>query len=233
MVYIMKVIAINSSPKMDKSITSLILNPFLEGITEAGANVELFYTKKLDIKPCQGDFSCSIKNPGVCFQKDDMQMLFPKFHKADIWVLATPLYISGMTGPMKNLIDRLLIPMGNPGFELHNGRCHHALREVVKNGKIVLVSNCGYWELDNFDLLIEQIKTLCEHAERDFAGALLRPHGPAFSSMFKNQKNVEDILEAAKEAGRQLIVEGKMNPETLNTISRELLPLEMYTSPRR
>jgi multimeric flavodoxin WrbA len=229
----MKVIAINSSPKMDKGITSLILTPFLEGIKAAGADVELFYTKKLDINPYQGDFSCSIKNPGNCFQKDDMQLLYPKFHKADIWVLATPLYISGMTGPMKNLLDRILILMGKAGLDILDGRCHHTLREVIKDSKVVLVSNCGYWELDCFDLLIEQIKALCEHAEREFAGALVRPHGPAFSSMFKNNDNVEDILNAAREAGRQLIKEGKMKPETLNTISRELLPLEMYVSPRK
>lgn len=228
----MEAIAINSSPKMDKGITSLILTPFLEGIKEAGANIELFYTRKLDINPCQGDFSCAIKNPGECFQKDDMQILYPKFHKADIWVLATPLYVSGMTGPMKNLIDRLLIPMGKPGLELRNGRCHHTLREVVKNSKVVLVSNCGYWELECFNLLIEQIKALCEHAEREFAGALLRPHGPAFSSMIKSKENVEDILEAAREAGQQLIIEGKMDPKTLKAIGRELLPLEMYVQPK-
>jgi len=196
---------------------------------EAGAEVELFYTKKLDINPCQGDFSCAFKNPGECFQKDDMEMLYPKFHNADIWVLATPLYVSGMTGPMKNLIDRILIPMGEPSTTIREGRCHHTLREVIKDSKVVLVSNCGYWELDNFDLLIEQIKALCEHAEREFAGALLGPHGPAFNSMVKNKYNVGDILEAASETGRQLIKEGKMNPETLNIISRELLPLEKYT----
>lgn len=218
---------------MDKGITSLILKPFLEGIKEAGGSVELFYNKKLDINPCQGCFSCAINNPGECFQKDDMQMLYPKFHSTDIWIFATPLYVNGMTGPMKNLIDRILIPMGEPGLELRNGHCHHPLREVVKNSKIILVSNCGYWELDNFDLLVEHIKALCFHAEREFAGALLRPHGYAFKSMIENKRNVEDILEAAREAGKQLIMEGKMNPETLNTISRELLPLEMYVSPRK
>jgi multimeric flavodoxin WrbA len=229
-VKILKVMAINSSPKMDKGITSLILTPFLEGMKEVGADIELFYTKKLDIKPCQGDFSCALKNPGECFQKDDMQLLYPKFHNAEIWVLATPLYVSGMTGPLKNLIDRILIPMGEPGLSIRDGRCHHNLREVIKDSKVVLVSNCGYWELDSFDLLIEQIKALCEHAEREFAGALLRPHGPAFSSMIKSQ-NLEDILEAAREAGRQLIKEGNMNPKTLNIIKRELLPLEMYATP--
>lgn len=39
---------------------------------------------------------------------------------------------------------------------------------------------------------------------------------------------VDDIFEAAKEAGRQLVEEGRMSPETLKVVSRELVPLEMY-----
>jgi multimeric flavodoxin WrbA len=46
---------------------------------EAGAKVELFSTGKLNIGPCNGDLSCWFVNPGVCGQKDDMQMLLPKF----------------------------------------------------------------------------------------------------------------------------------------------------------
>jgi multimeric flavodoxin WrbA len=49
----MKVIAINGSPKMDEGNTARILNPFLDGMKEAGAEIELFYTSKLKIKPCQ------------------------------------------------------------------------------------------------------------------------------------------------------------------------------------
>ena len=63
----MKVVAINSSPKMDKGNTALVLGPFLEGMREAGAEVELFYTKKLRIKPCQGEQNCWVKTPGECF----------------------------------------------------------------------------------------------------------------------------------------------------------------------
>ena len=40
----MKVIAINSSPNMDKGNTAAILNPFLDGMKEAGAEVELYFT---------------------------------------------------------------------------------------------------------------------------------------------------------------------------------------------
>ena len=32
-----------------------------------------------------------------------------------------------------------------------------------------------------------------------------------------------------RSAGRQLVEDGKMSPETLKVVSRELLPLEMYT----
>ncbi len=70
----MKVVAINSSPMMGKGSTALILKPFLEGMEKAGAEVQLFYTKKLDIRPCQGDFHCWTRHPGECFQTDDMRI---------------------------------------------------------------------------------------------------------------------------------------------------------------
>ena len=37
----MKVLALNGSPHMDDGNTAMILNPFLEGMKEAGANTEL------------------------------------------------------------------------------------------------------------------------------------------------------------------------------------------------
>jgi len=224
----MKVIAINSSPNMDKGNTALILTPFLEGVKEAGAKVELFYTERLKINPCQGRFYCALKTSGKCFQKDDMQMLLPKLLDADIWVFATPVYVSGVTGPMKNLMDRMLIPMGQRFTELRDGHSHHPMREGVKHGKVILVSSCGYWETDNFDLLVAHMKALCFHAEREYAGALLRPHGPVFKSMMEKGAPVNDIFDAAKKAGEQLVKDGMISPENLKIISRELIPLKTY-----
>jgi hypothetical protein len=62
----------------------------------------------------------------------------------------------------------------------------------------------------------------------EFAGALLRPHGEAMPGMLKRGIPIDDIFEAAKEAGRQLVKEQKMSTETLDIVSRELLPREMY-----
>jgi multimeric flavodoxin WrbA len=222
-----QVLAINSSPLMDKGNTALILTPFLEGMKEAGAGVELVYTKTLKINPCQGEFNCWFKTPGKCFQEDDMQMLCPKLREADIWVLATPLYVDGLSGPMKNLLDRV-IPLVQPAIELRDGHCRHPLREGSRRGQVVVVSNCGFWELDNFDPLLVHVKAVCKNASREFAGALLRPHGPALRPMRDMGLPVDDVFQAAREAGRQLILDRKMSPETLGIVSRELLSLEMY-----
>jgi multimeric flavodoxin WrbA len=223
----MKVLAFNCSPRMDNGNTALILNPFLEGMKEAGAEVELFYTRKLKINPCHGGFICWLKTPGECWQKDDMQMLYPKLREADIYVFGTPVYVDGISGPMKNLLDRI-IPLVQPFLELRDGHCRHPVREGYKNGKIVLVSNSGFWEMDNFDPLLVHTKAFCKNAAKEFAGALLRPHGEALRPMMKMGISLDDVFEAARDAGRQLVKDGKMSTETLDIVSRELMPLEMY-----
>lgn len=43
---------------MEKGRTAIILNPFLDGMKDAGASVELFYVKRLKVKPCAGEFYC-------------------------------------------------------------------------------------------------------------------------------------------------------------------------------
>jgi len=223
----MKVLAFNCSPRMDNGNTALILNPFLEGMKEVGAEVELFYTRKLKINPCHGGFICWLKTPGECWQKDDMQMLYPKLSEADIYVFGTPVYVDGVSGPMKNLLDRI-IPLVQPFFELRDGHCRHLVREGYRHGKMVLVSNSGFWEMDNFDPLLVHVKAFCRNGAMEFAGALLRPHGEALRPMMKMGISLDDVFEAAREAGRQLVRDGKMSAETLNIVSRELMPLEMY-----
>lgn len=223
----MKVIAINASPMMDKGNTADILMPFLEGIKDAGAEVELFYTKNLQIHPCQGDWGCWFKTPGTCHQKDDMEMLLPKLANAEIWVFATPVYVDGMPGPLKNLVDRA-IPLLHPYNELRDGRCRHPLRKGVKQGKLVLVASCGFWEMDNFDPILVHIRAMCRNMNREFAGALLRPHSHTLKRMLKKGEPVNDILDAARLAGRQLVQEGGMSSQILANVSRPLTPLDEF-----
>ena len=156
-----------------------------------------------------------------------MGELLPRFGAADVWVFATPVYVDGVSGSLKVLMDRL-IPLIEPFVEMREDHCRHPRREGTKAGKIVLVSNCGFWELDNFGPLLVHMKAVCKNVDREFAGALLRPHGPALGTMEAQGLPVEDVLEAAEAAGRQLVEEGRMSPDTLATVSRELLPRDLY-----
>ena len=85
----------------------------------------------------------------VCGQDDDMQMLLPKFKEAIVW--ASPIYYAGITGPLKNLMDRQL-PL-------------HVMGEGSKKQKAVLVSTCGAWELSMFDPLLTQMKAIYDRHE--------------------------------------------------------------------
>ena len=156
-----------------------------------------------------------------------MTWLDSKIRDADILILASPVYCDGVTGPMKTLMDRTVTQI-MPVLEIRDNHTRHPLQENVKKSKIVLVSNCGFWERDNFDPLIMHIQAYCKNANAEFAGALLRPHGEALRSMLDMGMPIKDVLDAAKEAGRQLATTGKISADTLNAVSRDLLPRDMY-----
>jgi multimeric flavodoxin WrbA len=214
----MKVLAINGSPHMDEGNTAMILNPFLEGMKEEGSDVEVFYTRKLKIGPCNGDMSCWFVNPGTCGQKDDMQMLLPKIKEADVIVWASPVYYHGITGPLKNLMDRQL-PL-------------YILGSQMKPQKVVLVSSCSDWEVSMFDSILLQMKTIYTRPDgsSDFAGALLLPMADGVKEMIKAGETglVEGVFRAAREAGRELAKEGTISEEKQKQVSRELMPRDAY-----
>ena len=109
-------------------------------------------------------------------------MLIPRMAEADVWVFATPVFVDGMSGPMKNFLDRL-IPLILPFYELRDGHCRKPRGAGTKKGTIALVSNCGFWEMDNFDPLLAHMKAITKNFDREFAGALLRPHGTGMRRM--------------------------------------------------
>ena len=156
-----------------------------------------------------------------------MKGLLPKLADSDIWVFAAPLYVDGMPGPMKNLFDRMM-PLIEPDIILRDGHCRHPLREGVKAGKTVLISSCGFWEMDNFDPLLRHMELIGKNVRRELAGALLRPHAGILRPMMEAGAPIQDIFNAAEEAGRQLVADGEIDADTAAAVARELIPREAY-----
>jgi len=220
-----KVFAVNSSHRKDKGNTALILNPFLEGMKEAGAKVDQFYSSSLRIGPCVGDFQCWSKTPGICHQRDDMDKVLESMRQAEIWVLGIPVYAL-MPGEMQNLMNRTM-PLFNGITERREGRMVPQLREEVRIKKLVLVSSCYFWGLDNFEMVLAAAQKFSFYTKAESFFALLRPHALPFHMMIKEGKGKE-IIGAASKAGYQLIQEGRIDSTLLDEISRPLLSPEDF-----
>ncbi len=217
-----KVFAINGSPTMEKGDTDLLLKAFVEGLTQSGAEVELVYTDRLDLKHCScGRMYCWYADPGNCCINDEMQKLYPKIKDADILVIATPVYIP-LPGKMQDFINRLA-PLVKPELRFEDGRTRAKKHDFYKISKVVLISVGGWWEVENFDAVVRIVKDFFQTAGIEFAGSILRPH--AFLMYDKLGLNYagKKVLNEVKKAGQQLVEKGSILSETLAAISKPLV----------
>ena len=224
-----KAVAFNGSPRMNRGKTELLLSAFLQGMRDGNSEVTLFYPSRMNIHPCScGKFYCWNENPGECCLKDDMQLVYPKLREAEILVLGTPVYIP-LPGAMQNVMNRLC-PLLDPDLVNRDERTRARMRDDVSIQKIVLVATSGWWELGNFDTLVRVVSELAKDASVEFAGALLRPHASFMIKDGKLSEAGEAVLAAAKRAGYELAEAGAMCPETLLEVSEPLISEEEFWS---
>ena len=99
----MFVIGLQGSPRIQGN-TSILLSTFLSEAERLGALTYYLNVAQKDIDPC---LECGIcEKEGLCPIDDDMQQIYPLLRKADIIVMATPIFFYGPTAQMKALIDR-------------------------------------------------------------------------------------------------------------------------------
>lgn len=98
------VLIIAGSPRK-KGNSQRLCEEFKRGAEERGNSVELVRLAEKKIGYCKACDFC-MKNNGTCIQKDDMAEVLEFFKKADILVLATPVYFYGICAQMKTFIDR-------------------------------------------------------------------------------------------------------------------------------
>lgn len=215
----MKVIAINSSARpAGQSKTKLMLDHLVEGMREAGAEVEVVELRTKKVNYCIGCLTCWTKTPGVCLHKDDMTAeLYPKFLESDLAVLATPLYHFTINAQMKTFIERTL-PAIQPFFNESGGKIYHPLRG--RHPMIVMLSVAGFPQHSVFDQLSSWVNFvygtgggLAAEIYRPFAEALMLP-------VFKDR--ADDILDATRQAGLELVKTLKVSDETMDRIRQNI-----------
>ncbi|MDP4181444.1 MAG: flavodoxin family protein [Bacillota bacterium] len=213
----MKVLGVNGSPKGRESNTDCILQPFLKGTRDAGAEAEVIYLYDRKIAHCIGCYSCWSKTPGECIHKDDMRDLLPKVMDADIIVWASPLYFYTVTGIMKNFIDRLfplLSPAGGNSGNRYNQGSQTERNESKKN---VLISTCGFPGKNNFSGLIESFRIM--NGGKIEASILFAEGGLLKKDYLKEV--LAPYFSAVESAGREIVRLGYVTLETQSKIDKD------------
>ena len=217
----MNVIVFNGSPHTGNGVTATMIRHLNAGFEEAGATVETYNVYEMDVRPCVGCFTCWAKTPGRCVHDDDMADLYPKLSKADIVVLATPVYVDGMTGAMKVMLDRM-IPLVRGPIEVRDGHCRHHVPPRKTRAKLLLVSASGFTEMDNFDPLVMHVKAACKNLDWEYAGALLRPYGWYFPTLERKGVQTQGVYQALRHAAKELALNGCVSEETAANVAMEL-----------
>jgi len=213
----MKVIAINSSPRGDGvSKTGILLDSLVQGMLDAGAEVETIHLRQKKVRNCLGCFTCWTKTPGVCIHKDDMtNEIFPKWLDADLAIYATPLYHYTLNATMKAFIERTL-PVLEPFFQQVDGRTSHPLRHRLPQA--VVLSVAGFPEPAVFAQLSSYVNFLFG---KGLMAEIYRPAAEVLTLPGLSQTSA-DILEATAQAGRELVQLKEISPATMERITQPI-----------
>lgn len=92
--------------------TDLLAKAFVDGASKKN-DVEIISVAEYKVNPCIGCNSCFERKDNSCFQKDDMEIIYRKLAKADMIVIASPVYFYGISSKLKAIVDRLHTPLRN------------------------------------------------------------------------------------------------------------------------
>lgn len=220
--FIKKILAINGSPRGAAGNTEIILQAFLQGIQDEGADTDVIYLKDKTVRHCLGCFSCWIKTPGVCVHKDDMSEILEQVKKTEMMVYAMPLYVYSVPGLFKDFMDRL-IPLAQPYIDKRGDHFLHPPRYGSGLHRSVLISNAGFPEVHHFEGLKTTFRLLSAGPDSELLGQICCAGGPLLK-VPQMKDSVQWYIDAVKKAGSEVMTAGRIKPSTQAILDRPLAP---------
>jgi putative sterol carrier protein len=213
-----KVLGLIGSPRK-RGATASAYSILKQGLDECDCEIDTVYLPDLENNTCKGCFTCWHGKDKKCVHDDDVSELIHKLHEYDLWILAAPVYIDGLPGALKNFIDRMLSIL-DPEFIIKDDHNRHPIR-YPKMPHLVLLSPCGYSEMDNFHPMVEHIKKICKNMHLTYLGEILLP-ATWVMTIPNLQPLYTPVFEAIKQAGKEIISKGKIPDELSKRITKEI-----------
>ena len=98
------IVCILGSPHRNGN-SSTLAEYFCRAAVKKDAKTRIFFLNELKYRGCQGCLACKT-GLDHCVQEDELQVVLEAINKADILVLATPVYLGDISGQLKLFIDR-------------------------------------------------------------------------------------------------------------------------------
>ena len=216
-----KVVLAISGSLRKLSFTEKMLDLCIAGMGE-DLEVHKFHPHKMKVNPCTGCWACWKKTKGECVQKDDFQQIVEVYARADYFFIAAPLYYFSFPATVKNVIDRFFCFLEPTQRPSDRGGTEHPKRGAY-HPKTVLVSSCGFPELENFDLLRALFRRICDDMEWLHAGEILVPAAGAANAPRLFDKKLECIQKSGAE-----LAAGSISSQTTKAIAQPVMPIADY-----
>ena len=214
----MKVLAVNSSPrKKSLSKTGLMLENLVQGMRDAGAEVDVVDIIDKTIEYCTACFACFNKKfneTELCIHKDDMTAtLLPKWKEANLVVYASPVFFHSVTAKLKTFFERTLpVYVSFNGGEA-DGRYNPGGEAV--HPSLVFLAVSGSPEDTAFDDYAKYVRCFDPVAE-------IYRNGSTLMSLPFCRDKVADVLAATRLAGTELVRDLRISDATMARIRQPL-----------
>ena len=144
----MQILILQGSPRA-KGNTAWMAEEFKNAAEAAGHQVTLVNVAHKHIAGCLACEYCHGKGNGACIQKDDMQELYPLMAKAEVLVLAAPIYYFTLSAQIQAPIQRMYC-VNAPAKVKKMALLMSSYSPAVYDGALAEFRDiCKYWQVEN------------------------------------------------------------------------------------
>ena len=184
----MKILGVEGSPRNNGN-TEKLVKTILESASKNGAQTAFYKLTEMNISLCLGCSNC--RESGACVTNDDMQLLHEEIQASDAIIIGSPVYMWQVSGQTKLFMDRL-VPFIKPDFTTR----------LKGKKRLFMVFTQGNPDENSFKPYFEYLENLFSFLHYDVKSTIV-----ATGTRDKNDiLDQTDILEKAKEIGKELVV---------------------------
>jgi len=233
----MKILAINASYRGGKGHTRFLVDKLFQGAREAGADCEDVRLAELKINRCLACNQCKTDESYlhcVYENRDDVWNVFQKMANADIVIYATPIYVLGISGLLKLLLERFYGVSDPRKLQVTKSGLifHHVDHDICSTPFVPLIC-CDNIEAEMTRCALHYFRSLSRFADAPIVGELARNSGQILKSGRAPEQErwfpkVPQIYAAFEQAGRELGSEGHIRKQTQRRAVQDVIPMPLF-----